>query len=95
MFICLNKTIPQKVLVANEALLLAALNESTGATCLELRARLKGTVRNAQQMGALLQKLRVRGLVEAVGGRTVACRTRSLWVRTKGGTAALARHGGV
>lgn len=93
MFICLNKTIPQRTLVAKEVIVLAALDDVAGVTCLELRERLKAEVRiTAQQMGALLQKLRTRGLVESVGGLNVACQTRSLWVRTKGGTVALAKH---
>lgn len=93
MFICLNKTIPQKTLVTNEVLLLEAMDEVTGRTCLDLRSSLRKDIKGtAQQMGALLQKLRTRGLVESVGGRSVACQTRSLWVRTKGGTVALAKH---
>lgn len=88
----LGNSVPQKRTVSWEADLLRAMDERTGRTAFDLR-RMITTKRTGAQMSALLQKLRDRGLVATAGSRPVGSQSRALWVRTRGGTVALAKLG--
>lgn len=88
----LGKSVPQKKTLFEEADLLRVMDERTGRTALDLRQMIT-TKRTGAQMSALLQKLRDRGLVATAGSRPVDSQPRALWVRTRGGTAALEKLG--